>query len=1833
MPARSQLPFPSGRVGGPSPAKRGLLLVVIVGLLMSMAIGSGQGASPDAAVPERYTTTSLSTDYPDGDYQSFFDVSLVRCHAACLGDENCAGFTFDQRNNACFLKEALSEPVYTLDAVGGVIKSKTEAQLTQAQEAAEALGFLGTDVVNGAREQAETIAVSYAAGEFSESEWRGAAERRLADGEVAEAVASSGAAVTVADSGAAWLLHARALAAQAELDGNRSFGAYQRSSYAALNAALRLPTAERPEALLVLATALEETFRGTAALATMQYADRLQPGIAPDELLRLRETFGFRVLSHDVDALSAAPRICVFFSEELAATGDYDQFVQRATDGLAVEVEGAQLCLSGVSYGENYSLTLRAGLPSVSGETLARDVPLDVYVRDRVPSVSFPGRAYVLPAHGPRSLPVETVNANRLELRLLRVSDRNVVASIRDGTFTQALSAWQGEQFEELLTELLWTGEAHLEGALNRATPSLLPLDEVGELEPGVYVLRAAVYGADSYDVPPATQWFLVSDLGLTSLAGDDGMHVVVQRLSDAQPVEGLNVQLVARSNRVLAEATTDTQGHVLFAPALSQGSGNSAPAMLLVEGDNDLIVMSLEEPEFDLSDRGVEGRVQAEALDVFLTPDRGAYRPGETINLTILVRDAKAAAIEGLPLTVRLLRPDGVEYSKVVTGDDLAGGYVVSLPLGSDVPRGPWRVETYVDPDAPALASRSVLVEDFLPERVDFEPTLSATGPLDTTAPPDLELEARYLFGAPAAGLSLTGEVTVTTSETLPGWNGYRFGRFDQRVDAQFRAFPAGLRTDTDGRLVAPLPLDDLELAARPYQVSVVATLVDGASRPVERTLTRALRPTAPVVGIRPAFDGSLSENSGAGFELVLVDPDGEAIAGALHWQVDRVETRYQWYAVNGRWYWEPVTERQRIGDGVLETQGEPVHLDVPVAWGRYELRVTHEGGTGSAAAAGSSRAGAPASASMSFTAGWASADTSRETPDLLELSLDAEEYRPGDTARLRIVPESPGTALVSVLADSVVDLQLVEVDGETTIELPVTDEWGTGVYVTASLIRGSDVPSQLPTRSLGLAHAAVDPGERALEVVLDAPEQVRSGESLEVVLEVPDAGGEQLFATIAAVDLGVLNLTGFEAPDPSAHYFGQRALGVAIRDLYGRLIDARNGAMGEIRSGGDAAEFMEAGPAPAEDLLALFSGPLELVDGRAEFTFDLPPFDGTVRLMAVVWSDDALGQAAADVIARDPVVLQASLPRFLTPGDESRLRVEVTHVDGPAGTMNFEAEGHGLGSAPNSLDLEQGGRAVIDLPLRPTAVGEHVYRLALTTPDGELIERELRLSVQHTDPATARTTRLELEPGETFLLDDTALAGYVRATTSVTLAAGPGAALDLPGLILRLVDYPYTCTEQLASGLQPLLYAPRTVERLGLLSGSEIDEAVQQRVDRILTRQGRIGSFGLWSAGGFDLWLDSYATDLLLSAEAAGAQVPATALQQALDNLRNEVAGAGQMNDGAPGYAYAFYVLARAGEAAIGDLRYYTDALSERFDTPLAAAHMAAALAAYGERGRAEALFAQAYQLALEENDGGGWRDDYGTVLRDRAGLLALAAAADSQVVDFERLTALLLRDGPVDHLSPQEAAWLLRAAVELSESAEGLTLGGEPVVGDVFHRYDGAPTELRNDGDETVTVTLTTMGVPVQAPAAGGNGYSISRSFYTPSGEPTDLSDVHVGDRLVVVLEVTPDRGVPGGRLMIDDALAAGLEIDNANLLRAGDVRALDWLTLTWGVEASEARADRFLAAVNWTAEEPLRLAYIVRAVSDGTFHYPAPLVEDLYRPTLRAVGETGSLTVRR
>lgn len=1789
-----------------------LFLLLALGLTLPVA---AQAQEP--AVPNRFVTISSNTDLPGNDLQMLTGVTLERCQAACLRTGECAAFTFNIRAGACFLKSAAGPAAVFADAVSGVIGERDAATIASAEAAASELDFLTDYDLRTARDQAAGTPARYPANGRSEDELLNSAA--VANGD--RAVELAGAATSVVDSGRAWLVYARMLIARSTIDKEHTYELASQARSASINAALRSGTSDRAEALLVMARALQATYRGEDALRALQLADRLVPGIAPEELARLRDAFGFRVLSTDVDARSAAPRICVTFSQELVPDEDYGPFVQRSTASFTVEAEGPQICVGGVEYGQSYAFTLRAGLPSAEGDVLVANVPLQVYVRDRDASVRFPGSSYVLPAQGPRALPIETVNANRLKLKLLRVSDRNLAGLIRSGQFLAEMSSWGAASFEAQQTEEVWAGEIDLDGALNRTTTSRVPLDVVGELLPGMYVLRADLpEGVNG--TSPALQWFLISDLGVTTLSGTDGVHVVVQRLSDGQPQPNATVALVARSNRVLAEATTNAAGLASFPAALALGPGSSAPAMVLVEVAGDLAVLSLVGPEFDLSDRGVTGRVAPGPIDVFITTDRGAYRPGENVAVTALVRDDQAKALQGLPLTLSFLRPDGVEYDRRVLTSDDAGGHVTELALGANVPRGVWRIELFVDPKAPALASYQLLVEDFIPDRIAVDLGLTGSAPINPAAPPSLTLQADYLFGAPAAGLTVTGSVSVAPTSELAGWQGYTFGRADQRQDTQRFALPAGLATDGAGHVMVPLPLSRLTLEPRPYEATVVASALEGSSRPVERVLTRAVRPPGPVVGVRPADGAALPENSEAHFDLVIVNPDGEMGAGQLEWRVDRIQTRYQWYSVNGDWYWEPITERERVGEGTATIDGAPASVSVPVDWGRYELRATQVGALASAP---------PASASLQFTAGWVPADSATDTPDFLEVSLDAASYVPGDVARLRLQPDEPGVALVSVLAGRVIDLRLVEVNGETVVELPVTEEWGAGAYVTASLVHPSNGPEHVPSRALGVAHAAVDPGARALAVQLTAPEEMRSDTTMTVLIEVPGLAGSAAFATVAAVDVGVLNITAFQAPDPLGHYFGQRRLGVGIRDLYGRLIDARQGAMGEVRSGGDSGGEVATGPVPAAEVVALFSGPVELVDGRAAVTFEVPAFDGTLRLMAVVWTEEAVGQATGDVLVRDPVVVQASLPRFMTPLDESRLRLEFTLVAGTPGEARLQVEGQGLGAVPSSITLARGTPLVVEVPLVATELGEHIYRVSVTTPDGEVITREVRLSTLYTDPETARSSRVELAPGASTTIDSSVLAGFRPDSARATVTAGVGGAIDLPGLLLRLNGPGYGSSERVASQLLALLLAPEQIKELGLLSAAELTEQVQTSVARLLTRQGANGAFGGWFAGGYDLWLSAYVTDVLLHAEEAGAGVPADALRAALDNLRNEVASAGSLRGDASPYAYAYYVLARAGDAAVGDLRYYADTLAEAFDTPLAAAQLGAALALYGDDARANRLFAQAQRLALAPHEVDEWRDDYGTALRDQAGLLALAAEAHSSAVDLPLLAATVAAGRGVARLSSQETAWELRAAVALGSSTPGLELNGSPVTGRLAYGYSGAPAVLHNAGQDAIVLTITTLGVADEPPAPSGEGYEISRTLYTLEGLPADLSKIRVGDRLAVVLDVRPDRGVPGGRLLVNDALPAGFELDNANLLRSGDVRELDWLQFADVAEFTEARADRFLAAVEQNEAQPFRLAYIVRAVSPGSFHYPAPLVEDLYRPTNRAVGETGRLTI--
>ena len=195
---------------------------------------------------------------------------------------------------------------------------------------------------------------------------------------------------------------------------------------------------------------------------------------------------------------------------------------------------------------------------------------------------------------------------------------------------------------------------------------------------------------------------------------------------------------------------------------------------------------------------------------------------------------------------------------------------------------------------------------------------------------------------------------------------------------------------------------------------------------------------------------------------------------------------------------------------------------------------------------------------------------------------------------------------------------------------------------------------------------------------------------------------------------------------------------------------------------------------------------------------------------------------------------------------------------------------------------------------------------------------------------------------------------------------------------------------------------------EAMGLAGRAQMQERIDQSITKVLTRQSANGAFGLWSPGSGDFWLDAYVSDFLGRARAEGYVVPDIAFRSAMDNLRNRISYAPDFDSGGEDIAYALLVLAREGAASMGDLRYYADIKGDAFATPMAAAQLGGALAAYGDQTRADAMFARAARMIARRTapEQPVWRVDYGTNLRDSAGVLALATEAGSQSVDTDAL-----------------------------------------------------------------------------------------------------------------------------------------------------------------------------------------------------------------------------------
>ncbi|MBA4338592.1 MAG: alpha-2-macroglobulin [Hyphomonas sp.] len=1581
----------------------------------------------------------------------------------------------------------------------------------------------------------------------------------------------------------------------------------------------------------------------------------------------------FSYFRYRIDTSTEQPLACLVFSAALDPKTDYSPYVEfRPAFRAALTVEGRELCVGGLTFGTTRTATILAGLPAADGRTLKRAETVPIDFADRPPFVGFKGTGVILPRENADGLPIETVNVDQVRVTVSRINDRALVfKNINAGTTTgQGQWSWLwGPDSPDDVGEELFTGTMDIANAANAPVVTVFPLqDVVGPMKPGAYfvsVTDAAELNDAEGPAASSGRWILLTDLALTAYRGENGLDVTLRSLKDGKTVRNATVQLLAANNAVLAEAKPNEQGRVTFDAPLMNGQGNMVPRLVLATAANgELAALDLARAPVDLSEQEVGGRRTPGPVDAFVYTDRGIYRPGESVELTAMLRDRAGRQVTGRNGHLIVYRPNGLIASKVRFTDPKPGAVLSTFALPRGASRGEWRASIEIDGLTASAGEVRFAVEDFVPQRIAVDVKTDEKTALKAGGVRDVEIDSRFLYGAPGAGLTVKAEARLEADPSpFKAFEGFSYGRHDQTFEEQILEFDDAT-TDGSGKAVVRLsPGTAGSNSGLPLRLNTVVSVLEPGGRAVAESVRVPYRPEALYVGVKPSFESSVEEGGEAKFQVVAVNAEGAAVAQRLSWKVLAIDYHYDWYRDGEQWTWRRSRTVTKVNEGVLTTPAGGVgEIKAPgLEWGSHELVIE---GQGAFAASG---------ASSSFYVGWGgwTSEDGTEAPDRVKVVASEKSPKAGQSAELTIVPPYDGQAQVVVATDRVLSVQNVGVVAKgTKITLPVTAEWGEGAYVMVTVYSGRDpVLNAKPRRAVGIAHVPVDMASRTFKVTLDAPDVARPRTDQTVDVKIEGGPKEQVYLTLAAVDEGILQLTKFKSPDPVAHYFGRKALGVELHDDYGRLLDPNMGLPAEVRVGGDQLGGEGLTVVPTKSVV-IFSGLVEVKGGRAKVPLALPEFNGELRLMAVAWSKTGLGSAEKKMKVRDRAPSDLVMPRFLAPGDEAVITASIDNVELAAGQFTAKVSGGQQVSVPaTALTRTLGKSQRVDLPVRVSAKAEGIspLRLEVSGPEKYSVTRNYEIQTRSPYLPESRSTSQLMRPGDSFSVTRDLLKGYVPGSADVAVGFSP-IPVDPATLYASLDRYPYGCTEQISSRALPLLYSEQLVAMGAKGSRDSARDKVQVAVNTILNRQGADGAFGLWREGdGYATpWLGAYATDFVYRAKQAGYSVPDEALTRAYGALRSVATGDawrvyGYDTDVYEGQystdtqqqmmyrssAFALYVLAKAGQADISRLRYLHDRELENIASPLARAHIGAGLAYLGDRARAASAFKSA-ESKLGYTNGG---DYYQTPLRDLAGILALAGEAELPSV-VERLATRLGKDVPdAADLTTQEKSYMLLAVNALTKGEAALQVGvtGLGNGNDNQRQYmlteeqatSGVSFKLNAKAPIFRTVLVT--GAPSAPPPAVSSKLTAQKQFYTLSGSPVKLGEVRQGDKFVVGLTIsTEERRL--NPVIVADLLPAGFEIET--VLRPADARVVeyDWSTGEDRVRAgafdflgeiaqaqsSQAQDDRYVAAIN-VYDTPVTLAYVVRAVTPGSFAMPGVVAEDMYRPEVFGRSAPGRVTI--
>lgn len=1482
----------------------------------------------------------------------------------------------------------------------------------------------------------------------------------------------------------------------------------------------------------------------------------------------------FKVLNIEEIKVGDKSNVQINFSKLIGDNIDYAGYINVEPNlEFTLTKKGRSLILSAdFARGMTYKISVMNGLKSAWNDLLekASENSVAIDISDINPKLEFVNTGVFLSSYKDKKILFRTMNVKRVAMKIKKIEDSKTINFIKDKGFEVRNNYYSKSKYSKYgfanYGEVVDKKIVEIGDQKNRWINSEIDISlALNGKESGVYVIQLEFDEDDSlyfpkdwsewkisdytYDNGNKIKHIILSDIGITYKKDRDKGHIFINDIMSSDIISDADIILYKKDGTVIEEIKTDKNGMAETDKDFQYIEARLGDEFSILSVSNSRLSRSL----FDTSGE------QNEGVKAFIYTERGVYRPGDQLNITVIARNEKKEFPDDYPVKMKLYNPRG-KLIKTISSKGFGGGfYSYNIKTDEKDLTGDWNAEFAV---GDKVFNKTIKIEEIVPYKIRVKLD-SEKDNISKDETINFDLKSEYLFGAAAEYLKLNYEISIDSYEKK--FEKYKDFVFDANVLLKFsykEDFESNL--DEKGEYKITYKLPELKDLPSDLRIKVKADVMEKSGRKVPAVKFVKVKTYKNFVGIRKLKKDQVATGENANFEITLLNENGKNVAGKeIEYKIYRMDRYWWWHYSSDEDFKKQFKSDERtklISEGKLLSNEKLTKLKYPLnEYGEFLIELKDlEGGHKIA---------------YFFRSYWWGDAGKKKDADILTLKTDKKVYLDGEMAKIIAKTPEQGKALLTIeKSGKIIEKKWYDLKNENTeFILEMKKEYAPNIYVSVTVFQKykNSVENDIPVRTYGFIPIFVEKKGTRLSYEIEMPESIEPKAEFSINISTKEKVKSKL--TVAVVDQGLLDITKYKTPSPWNYFYGKEKMITETYDSFGDLISNIPAYVHRKFSLGGGYELADENVKEKTErsvkkkrfkAVSFYQKPIETDnEGNAKITFKMSEYIGAVKVMVVGADKDSYGSVEKEVKVKTDLIANLDLPRFLGLGDTVKVPVSLYALKDGIGEIKVSISSNGL------VDVKNDKEIIVNMKKEGT---KDLY-FEIETKDA-IGKAEIKLEVSSSEKTFETVKYIDIKPYKNYIYKSENKVLEKGQNVEIVIPSeqvkGSGAAfvkiskrknIDLDKRLKYLIRYPYGCIEQTVSSVFPQIYLPVIFDINGERK-IEMDKNINAAIERLQKFQLKNGSFSYWPSGNSSSeWGTNYAGHFLAEAKKKGYYVPedmySKYLKYQIDKSKNYKSD--YINT-----TYRFYVLALAGKEQLSPMNYYKESIDSMETVEkllLAGAYKYAGYDSVADNIVKNLKSYKAYSYPYNSSS-------YGSKIRDRAIMLELLSYMGKKEEAVKIYEEIMLKLEGKRWYSTQSTAYSLLAVAKYLETLGDRDGKIDFEMSDKKYSYFGKVFEkdisakmgesivIKNISNDKLYIIVNWEGIPLEKEEKIiSSKIKLSRKYLNENGEEIDIKEVKQGDSFWIHYRVKKLEDSEVNELVLNQILPAGWEIENSRINR--------------------------------------------------------------------------------